>query len=79
MEDVPNDDDLHGGEDTIRAAMGKALTREDRLHLARCGIMGKPYVDALERSGVLRETAVLLVAKIRKGSGCGLPGGVELL
>jgi len=34
--------------------------------LPRCGILGKPFVDAFENSGLLRETVETMVVKIRK-------------
>ena len=46
---------MHAGETSTRAALVSELVQEDRLHLARCGILGKPFVDALETSGVPRD------------------------
>jgi len=60
------DDSIHSGETSTRAALVSELAKGNRLHLARCGILGKPYVDAIAECGVLRETVEAMVAKIRK-------------
>ena len=57
---------LHSGEASTRAALVSELAKGDRLHLARCGILGKPFVDAIANCGVPRETVETMVAKIRK-------------
>jgi hypothetical protein len=44
-EEVILDDSLHFEEASIRAALVSELAKGDRLHLARCGILGKPFVD----------------------------------
>ena len=66
LEEVILDDSLYSGEVSTRAAWVSELAKGDRLHLARCGILGKPFVDAFENSGLLRETVETMVVKIPK-------------
>jgi hypothetical protein len=66
LEEVTLDDFLHSDETSTRAALVSELAKGDRLHLARCGILGKPFVDAIADCGVPRETVEAMVAKISK-------------